>query len=210
MTLHTWLAFFAAAWLISLSPGPGAVSTMASAARVGVRGSTFNLLGLELGLLFVLAAVATGLGAVVVASAATFAVLKWLGVGYLVYLGIRQLRASDTISRASTEGGATIMSRRGLVLQGFLVNASNPKGIVFMLAVLPQFIDPDQAQLPQYLLCAVTLLFTDIVVMNGYALFASRLLRVLRSPRRSRWLNRIFGGMYLGAAGLLAAFGRHS
>jgi homoserine/homoserine lactone efflux protein len=178
--------------------------------NVGMRGSTFNLLGLELGLLFVLAAVATGLGAVVVASAATFAVLKWLGVGYLVYLGIRQLRAPGTISRTSIEGGATIMSHRGLVLQGFLVNASNPKGIVFMLAVLPQFIDPDQPQLPQYLLCALTLLVTDIVVMNGYALFASRMLRVLRSPRRSRWLNRIFGGMYLGAAGLLAAFGRHS
>ena len=183
---------------------------MASAAHVGVRGSMFNLLGLEVGLLFVLAAVATGLGAVLVASAATFAVLKWLGVGYIVYLGIRQLRASDTISQVAAQGDATIMSRRGFVLQGFLVNASNPKGIVFMLTVLPQFIDPDQRQLPQYLLCAVTLLVTDIVVMNGYALFASRMLRVLRSPRRSRWLNRIFGGMHLGAAGLLAAFGRHS
>jgi len=209
MTLQTWLAFFVAAWLISLSPGPGAVSTMASAVRHGVRGSYFNLLGLELGLAFVLVAVASGLGALVVASATAFTVLKWIGVAYLLSLGIQQLRAGkakvvDTVVEAPRG------PRRSLVFQGFLVNASNPKGIVFMLAVLPQFIDPDRPQLMQYLVCGLTLVFTDVVVMTGYALFASRVLRLLRSPRESRWLNRVFGGMYAGAAGLLAFFGRHA
>jgi homoserine/homoserine lactone efflux protein len=209
VTLETWLAFFVAAWLISLTPGPGAVSTMATAARYGVRRSGFNLIGLELGLLFVLALVASGLGALVVASAAAFTTLKWLGVAYLVWLGIRQLRAGGPpggISRVGTRDGR----RRGLVLQGFLVNATNPKGIVFMLAVLPQFIDPDRAQAPQYLVCAATLLFTDVVVMTGYAVFSARVLGMLRSPRRSVILNRVFGTLYLGAAGLLALFGRHS
>lgn len=209
MTFETWLQFFVAAWLISVAPGPGAVSTMASAVRFGVRQSVFNLIGLELGLLLVLVAVASGLGALVATSATAFTVLKWLGVAYLVYLGIRQFRSGDSAGEVvgTTRADGT---RRALVLQGFLVNATNPKGIVFMLAVLPPFIDPDAAQIPQYALCAVTLLFTDIVVMNGYALFASRALKLLRSPRKSRWIGRVFGSLYVGAAGLLAAFGRHA
>lgn len=210
MTLHTWLAFFVAAWLISLSPGPGAVSTMASAVRHGVRESYHNLIGLELGLLFVLVAVASGLGAVVVASATAFTILKWLGVAYLVFLGIQQLRAGGKGAAIALDAGAAGATRRSLVLQGFLVNASNPKGIVFMLAVLPQFIDPDRPQLIQYAICGATLMFTDVVVMTGYALFASRLLRLMRTPRKNAWLNRVFGGMYAGAAGLLAFFGRHA
>ena len=210
MTLHTWLTFFVAAWLISLAPGPGAVSTMASAVRFGVRRAVFNLIGLELGLLFVLLAVASGLGALVVASATAFAVLKWLGVAYLVYLGIRQMRNHGAAQKITGTAGRGDGTPRGLILQGFLVNASNPKGIVFVLAVLPQFIDPDRAQLPQYALCAVTLLFTDIVVMNGYAFFASRTLRLLRSPHKNRWIGRLFGSLYIGAAGLLAMFGRHA
>ena len=210
MTLHTWLAFFVAAWLISVSPGPGAVSTMASAVRFGVRRTVFNLIGLELGLLFVLLAVASGLGAMVVASATAFTLVKWLGVVYLIYLGIRQFRAHGAADQISRTAGRVDGTPRGLILQGFLVNASNPKGIVFMLAVLPQFIDADAAQLPQYALCGATLLFTDVVVMNGYALFASRVLHLLRSPRKSEWLNRMFGGLYVGAAGLLAVFGRHA
>ncbi len=210
MTLNTWLAFFVAAWLISASPGPGAVSTMASAVRFGVRRTVFNLIGLELGLLVVLVIVASGLGALVVASATAFTVIKWLGVAYLVYLGIRQFRAGGSAEQITGTGRRGDGSARALVLQGFLVNASNPKGIVFVLAVLPQFIDPDRAQLPQYALCAVTLLFTDIVVMNGYAFFASRTLRLLRSPHKNRWIGRIFGSLYIGAAGLLALFGRHA
>jgi homoserine/homoserine lactone efflux protein len=210
MTLGTWLAFFAASWLISLSPGPGAVSTMASAARYGMRRSYYNLLGLEIGLMFVLVVVATGLGAIIVASATVFTTIKWLGVAYLLFLGIQQLRARGSALATHTDGDAAPRTARGLVIQGFLVNASNPKGIVFMLAVLPQFIDPDQPQVLQYAICGGTLLFCDIVVMTGYALFSSRVLRMLRTPRKSIWLGRIFGGMYAGAAGVLAAFGRHA
>ena len=210
MTLHTWLAFFAAAWLISLTPGPGAVSTMASAARFGVRRTVFNLIGLETGLLFVLLAVASGLGALVVASSTAFTTLKWLGVAYLLYLGLRQLRSRGQKADDEPASKPTDGTPRALILQGFLVNATNPKGIVFMLAVLPLFIDPDRGQVVQYALCAVTLLFTDIVVMNGYALFASRVLGVLRSPERHKWIDRTFGGLYVGAAGLLAFFGHQT
>jgi homoserine/homoserine lactone efflux protein len=94
------------------------------------------------------------------------------------------------------------------VLRGFLVNATNPKGILFMLAVLPQFIDPVLPQLPQYAICAVTLIFTDLVVMSAYTGFAARVLRLWRAPRQLRALNRTFGGLFVGAGALLATFHR--
>jgi len=93
-------------------------------------------------------------------------------------------------------------------MRGFLVNATNPKGIVFMLAVLPQFIDPALPQLPQYAICGATLFFTDLVVMSGYTGLAARVLRLLREPHHVRWVNRTFGGLFVAAGAVLATFRR--
>ena len=94
------------------------------------------------------------------------------------------------------------------MLRGFLVNATNPKGIVFMLAVMPQFIDPLAPQLPQYLICAATLFFTDLVVMSGYTGLAAKVLTMLREPHHVRWVNRTFGGLFVAAGAVLATFRR--
>jgi homoserine/homoserine lactone efflux protein len=206
MPLETWLAFFVAAWLISLSPGAGAISCMAAGMRYGYARAMWNILGLQLGILFVLAIVAAGLGAIIAASTTLFAVVKWLGAAYLVYLGIRQWRAP---AAPVTDAGADVTGTpRQLVVRGFLVNATNPKGIVFMLAVLPQFIDPALPQLPQYLVCGATLFFTDLVVMSGYTGLAAKVLRVLREPHHVRWVNRTFGGLFVAAGAVLATFRR--
>jgi homoserine/homoserine lactone efflux protein len=205
--LSTWFAFFVASWLISLSPGPGAFSCMAAGMRYGYRRALWNIAGLELGVLLVLAVVGAGLGALLAASTTAFSAIKWLGVAYLVWLGIEQWRAPAAplmAASAQAPGGAPYE----LVLRGFLVNATNPKGIVFMLAVLPQFIDPAAPQLAQYLICAVTLLFTDLVVMSGYTGLAAKLLRALRAPAHVRTVNRIFGGLFVVAGALLATFRR--
>jgi homoserine/homoserine lactone efflux protein len=93
-------------------------------------------------------------------------------------------------------------------VRGFLVNATNPKGVVFMLAVLPQFIDPAQPQVVQYAICGATLAFTDLVVMSGYAAFAAKALRLLRQPRQIRAMNRAFGGLLMTMGALLATFKR--
>ena len=160
MTLHTWLAFFVAAWLISLAPGPGAVSTMASAVAVRRPPDRVQPDRARVGLLFfVLLAVASGLGALVVASATAFTVLKWLGVAYLIYLGIRQLRDHGAAQKADRRTRARTQPtepRAALILQGFLVNASNPKGIVFMLAVAAAVHrSRPRRSSPQYALCGV-------------------------------------------------------
>jgi homoserine/homoserine lactone efflux protein len=208
MTLETWLAFFVASWLISLSPGAGAISCMAAGMRFGFRRALWNILGLQLGILLVLVIVAAGLGALLAASTYAFEAVKWFGAAYLVWLGIQQWRAPavpiDEAAAESALGG----SPRELVLRGFLVNATNPKGIIFMLAVLPQFIDPTRPQFVQYAICAATLFFTDLVVMAGYTGLASRVLAALRAPSHIRWVNRAFGSLFVAAGAVLATFRR--
>lgn len=208
MPLDTWLAFFVASWLISLSPGAGAISCMAAGMRYGYARAFWNIVGLQFGILFVLLIVALGLGAIIAASTTLFTAIKWLGAAYLVYLGIQQWRApaaavSDD-GAVDSDGGTP----RALLLRGFLVNATNPKGIVFMLAVLPQFIDPHAPQLPQYAVCGATLFFTDLVVMSGYTGLAAKVLRLLREPHHVRWVNRTFGGLFVAAGAVLATFRR--
>ena len=208
MPLDTWLAFFVASWLISLSPGAGAISCMAAGMRYGYARAFWNIVGLQFGILFVLLIVALGLGAIIAASTTLFTAIKWLGAAYLVYLGVQQWRApaaavSDECA-VDSDGGTP----RALLLRGFLVNATNPKGIVFMLAVLPQFIDPHAPQLPQYAVCGATLFFTDLVVMSGYTGLAAKVLRLLREPHHVRWVNRTFGGLFVAAGAVLATFRR--
>lgn len=207
MKPETWLAFFAASWAICLSPGAGALSCMTAGLRYGFRRAAWNILGLQLGGALLLAVVAAGLGAVLATSALAFAALKWFGAAYLVWLGIQSWRA-EAVPLAVAEADAVPAPPAALVLRGFLVNASNPKGIVFMLAVLPQFIDPAQPQVPQYLLCAATLMGTDIVVMSGYTLIAARVLAALRDPAHIRWTQRGFGTLFIGAGVALAGFKR--
>lgn len=208
MSLDTWLAFFAASWLISLSPGPGAISCMAAGLRYGFRRAFPNIIGLVGGIMFVLAIVAVGLGAVLAASSTAFAIVKWLGVAYLVWLGLQQWRAPAFAIDATAAQAGLAGSPRDLMLKGFLVNATNPKGIVFMLAVLPQFIDPARPQLLQYLICGATLVVTDLVVMSAYTAFAARVLGLLRGSRQIRVMNRAFGGLYVAAGVALATFKR--
>ncbi len=208
MSLDVWLAFFAASWLISLSPGAGAISCMAAGLRYGYRRALWNIVGLQLGIFFVLVIVAIGLGAIIAASATLFVAIKWLGAAYLVWLGVVHWRAPAKPMVAGEAALGDEGAARRLVLSGFLVNATNPKGIVFMLAVLPQFIDPAKPQLVQYATCGATLFFTDLVVMSGYTGLAAKVLSALREPHHVLWLNRTFGGLFVAAGAALATFRR--
>ncbi len=207
MELSTWLTFFAAAWAISISPGAGAVAAMSSGLNHGFRRGYFTTFGLVLGIWSQVLVVGAGLGALVAASGMAFLVVKWLGVAYLVWLGIAQWRAPATPLAAALDD-AVAATRRSLVLRGWMINAVNPKGTVFLLAVVPQFLDLSQPLLPQYLTISATLGFTDLVVMAGYTALAARLIGALRSPAHIRAMNRTFGSLFVLAGSLLALFKR--
>ena len=207
MQLSIWLAFFAAAWAISLSPGAGAVAAMSAGLNHGFARGYVMTFGLILGIWTQVLVVGLGLGALIAASSFGFALVKWLGVAYLVWLGIKQWRA-PLIPMVSESAEASAGSPRTLILRGWMINAANPKGTVFLLAVVPQFLDVSRALGPQYLVIATTLAFTDLVVMAAYTALAARLLRLLKSPRQIRLLNRSFGSLFVAAGFLLALFKR--
>ena len=208
MELATWLAFFAASWAISISPGAGAVAAMSAGLNHGFRRGYFTTFGLVLGIWLQVIVVSLGLGALVATSSTAFAVVKWLGVAYLVFLGIQQWRAPAVPMAAKAEDGAFVVTRRSMVLRALMINAVNPKGTVFLLAVVPQFMNLAQPLLPQYLIIAATLGFTDLVVMAGYTALAARVLGALKSPAHIRAMNRTFGGLFVFAGSLLAMFKR--
>ena len=207
MELSNWLAFFAASWAISISPGAGAVAAMSAGLNHGFRRGYFTTFGLVLGIWTQVVVVGVGLGALVATSGTAFLVVKWAGVAYLVWLGISQWRAPVVPMVAQADAGQAV-TRTSMVLRGWMINAVNPKGTVFLLAVVPQFMVLTQPLLPQYFIIGATPGFTDLVVMAGYTLLAARVLGALKSANHIRTTNRVFGGLFVAAGSMLAFFKR--
>ncbi|MBP8195515.1 MAG: LysE family transporter, partial [Azonexus sp.] len=162
MTLAVWLGFLLAAILIAVTPGPGAVISMSTGMRHGYLAALTAILGLQAAILLHLMIVALGLGALLAASETAFALVKFVGAAYLVWLGIQKWRAAPV----PVDVNAPPVRRKGLFLQGLLVNLTNPKAIIFIGALVPQFIDPAREQVGQYLTIALTLCLTDMLVMS--------------------------------------------
>lgn len=209
MDVQVWLAYLVAAWVIALSPGSGAVLSMSHGLAYGVRKTGATIVGLQIGLAIVLLIAGVGVGALLVASAQAFWVVKVLGAGYLVWLGWNQWRSPVADAPTALPGGEGALSARQRLLRGLLTNVTNPKGIVFMVAVLPQFIDPQRPLWLQLGILLVTTVATDVIVMHGYAWLAASLQGLLRTARARRVQNRVFGGvlMAMGASLMLVRRG---
>lgn len=196
MELHVWAGFFLANLIVSLAPGPGAVAAMNAGLVHGSRGGWRLVAGLQLALLLQLSAVALGAGTLLAASETTFRLLRWVGAAYLVWLGLSQLwsvwRQNHAASLPTESWPAT-----GLLWRGVLVNLSNPKAVLFMAALVPQFIDPARPLAPQYGLIAVTMCGVDALVMGAYASLAARLRPWLESPRLAQGRQLLFGGLFV-------------
>lgn len=209
MDLHVWLAFLVASCVIAVSPGSGAVLSMSHGLSYGVRRTTATIVGLQLGLAVILLVAGLGVGAVLTASASAFLVVKVVGACYLLWLGWRQWRAPVAkIEGDATEAAEPDLTAPQRVLRGFLTNVTNPKGIVFMAAVLPQFIQPTRPLWLQLLVLLATTVMVDVTVMHGYAWLAARLQGMLRSVRARRAQNRVFGGVLMAMGAMLFLFKR--
>ncbi len=204
MVLSLWLGFLLAAILIAVSPGPGAAVAMSCGLRYGYAAALRSIFGLESALLIQLTIVAVGLGALLTASTLAFDIVKFCGAAYLVWLGIQKWRSSPQ----EIQEDKPPMSSNALFIEGLLVNLANPKAIVFIAALTPQFIDPTRPQWPQFLIIGATMCTIDILVMSGYALLATRLRHWLHDPKALKAQNRFFGGVFVGAGLLLASTGR--
>ena len=202
MSLQVWFAYMLACWVISISPGAGAIASMSSGLNYGFRHGYWNAIGLQIALLIQIMIVAAGVGVLFATTPLAFQAVKWFGVAYLLYLAYLQWTAPVKDIEIQHEKKDKPVS--ALLLNGFVVNISNPKAIVFLLAVLPQFLDLSKSQWIQYLIMAATMVTIDLIVMAGYTGLASKVLRLLRSPKQQKYLNRGFAVMFSCAALLLS------
>ena len=206
MDLSVWVAYFIATIILSLSPGPGVFSSISSGLHHGFRLGRWNGVGMQVANVLMVVVVAFGLGTILLASETLFTAVKWLGVAYLIYLGIATWRAAPR--SFEEDGGDNAHTPREVFMRGFWVNATNPKGIIFFAAILPQFIDVAKPQLAQYAILAATTFAVDLVVMMGYTALAAKVLRLMRDPRQLRWVNRGIGGAFVAAGVALASLRR--
>lgn len=208
MTFTTWFSFVCAAFLIAISPGSGAILSMSHGLAYGVRRASVTIVGLQCGVLLLLLVAGAGVGSILVASETAFRFIKIAGAFYLIYLGVSQFFSTVEASPndvGQAEAGCTLPSVSKRVLTGFLTNASNPKGIVFMVAVLPNFINTHTPLLPQLAILAATMLVVDATVMHAYAFLAASLQQKMRGVKAKRIQNRVFGSV-LSAIGMSLFF----
>ena len=217
MSLHLWLGYLLALSLLSLAPGPSAVLAMGHGLNYGARRALATVCGMESAVIVMMLAAGGGAGALLAASPAAFFAVKLVGALYLIWLGFKQWQApvhgayaQENALKNPLENAATILNARQRWLAGFLCNATNPKGIVFMAAMLPQFLLPTRPIAPQLAILIATTIVIDGAVMAGYAAIAARLSSWLRQAAARRAMNRLCGGtlILMGAALLLAGQAR--
>ncbi|MEN2474749.1 LysE family translocator [Burkholderia sp. GS2Y] len=205
----TLLIFAAVAFVGIATPGPTVLLALTNGSRYGVRRASYGFAGAMLSDFVLIVAVALGLGALLMASAFWFSVVKWLGAAYLAYVGIRLLMSKGSLDVAAAHGGAAPERNASIFAKSFLTAVTNPKGYLFFSAFLPQFLDPSTPLAPQYVALAVTFALLDGVVMFGYALLGARAVRLLKRAG-ALWLERTCGAMLLALAGSLALYRRHA
>ena len=191
--LETWLLYAAAAAGLSLTPGPNGLLALTHGALYGTRRTALTIAGGALGFMGIIAMSLFGIGALLAASANLLTVLKWLGGAYLVWLGIQVWR-SPPAGIAEGTIHAEVKNFR-LFRQGFLAAVTNPKGILFFVAFLPQFLNPEKELLAQFAIMAATFVGIEIITETVIAATSARIQPVL--ARFGKRFNHVFGGLFM-------------
>jgi threonine/homoserine/homoserine lactone efflux protein len=200
MSMQVYFAFVAACVALALLPGPIVTLLIANGLRHGTRAALTNILGVQAGLLIVIAVLAVGLTSLMATMGYWFDWVRFAGAAYLVWLGIKLVRSPV---EGIGEGEAPPPPRGGFFLQGFVVALSNPKLLVFFGAFIPQFMDMSKDHLSQVLILGVTFMVIAGLTDGVYALLAGRA-RKMFSAQRTRLMSRISGGFMIGGGIWLA------
>lgn len=204
MSWHTWWLFLITETALSLSPGPAVLLVVSQGLRHGGRRSVFSSCGILSANAVYFAVSAAGLGAAILASYELFSLIRWAGAAYLVWLGLRAIFGSQSTFLPEANGSAPIESNRRLFINGFLLQAANPKALVFFAAILPQFVTPAQPMAIQFAVLGVTSVVAEFFVLLGYGVLAGRASALARQPRFAKTADRVAGALLLGAAAGLA------
>ena len=205
MTIQSWLMYLALVLAATSTPGPAVLFIMTNSALHGWQKSTFAALGNIAGLFSLGVMSVVGLGAVLNASVLVFNMIKYAGAAYLIYLGLKLILKKNVDLEAVS--GSLIpnnVSNKQLFFQALGVAISNPKAIVFLTALFPQFLNIDQALLPQFAKLIATLMFFSFSFLMGYSLLAHKAKAWLAKPNRIKAVNRTSGSIFIGFGVLLA------
>jgi len=203
MSFETWVAFAAASSVLLVIPGPTVLLVVSYALGQGWRTALPMAIGVALGDFTAMTLSMLGLGALLATSATLFTILKWVGAAYLVYLGIKLWRAGGTLDAAPRTDAVSAAKMLG---HAWLVTALNPKSITFFVAFLPAFLDPKADFLTQMLVFETTFLVLAFANAFGYALVASRARRLASDPRAIGVVNKVGGGLLVGAGVATVSF----
>jgi homoserine/homoserine lactone efflux protein len=194
-----------ASFLISISPGVGAITTINSAVNYGFKRSYAAIAGLQVGYLAQIVMVCAGLGGIIAASVTLYSIIKWSGVLYLIYFGITCFYSSNNDFKHENMGKTFKFS--SLFIKACLVNLTNLKATVFLLAFIPQFLSLNEPKITQLVIICTTLICVDLIVMSGYGALGSTMKKYISSSNFMRIQNKIAGTALIIAALFLAQSG---
>ena len=202
MQFDIWLTMFLASLAISISPGAGAVVSMNYGLKYGLKKSYPAIFGLQLGLLIQTFIVVIGLGSIIAKSVMIFTIIKWVGVAYLVYLGVSKI--FEKVEIIDEEDHINNYDAKKAFINATLINLTNIKATVFLVAFIPQFLDPNVSIWLQFIIIGITLVTVDIFVMTGYSSMASKLKFLIKDVKAMKIQNRITGTFLILAAVLMS------
>jgi homoserine/homoserine lactone efflux protein len=204
MNLQHYLTYLVIVIIATVTPGPSMLMAINHGAHHGLRRSVVSSLGNVIGNVFICLIALAGLKALLTMSATLFYLVKWAGVLYLIFIGIRMFFEPVTVQNVET-GEKKPARRRRIFAEGFLIAVCNPKGIAFFTALFPQFIDIGKASLTEFLTVFVTLAVVAFFGFMLYAFFGSRIQRLFAVPQFRRGYNRACGTIFAGT-GVAMAF----
>ncbi len=208
MTLEAWSYYLLTMLVLTASPGPSVLFSVSNGLNSGMKKAFFGALGGTTAITLIMTLSFTGMGVVIMASEVLFNIIKWLGVAYLIYLGISAILSKDNNYELNNKQKSQSLSKT--YLSGFMVGASNPKAILFFTALFPQFINPAAPLWNQFLILSLTFIAFEMSWLMIYAYFASKAMPWLHVKGRAKLVNRITGSLFIGAGAILATTSRHN
>jgi len=208
MSLEAWLLFCATETVLCFTPGPAVLLVVSQSLSRGARAGFAASAGILTANAAYFALSGTSLGAVLVASVTAFTVIKWVGAGYLVWLGGRMLVGSDGSPTRTADADSPAGSERRAFSLAVLTQGANPKALIFFAAILPQFIDPSQAVMPQILILGVSSVVIEFLVLALYVGTCHTARTWVARPRIAGVLQRVGGAFLIGTGVRLAVVER--
>ncbi len=195
MDIRLWISFIGTVLILVITPGPSVLLATANSIKYGAKKTTGTILGdLSANILQIILA-STGLASIIISSGELFHLIKWFGVGYLIYIGIQKILSKPHLKINTTS--VKEKSFLNLYSEGFLMSAANPKAIVFFAALFPLFINPNLSFLPQVIILSITFLVLDGLSLTIYTRFATKLKNYLEDNQKIHLQNKIVGSLLI-------------